>query len=716
MTWAPRLVSLEAQCWVAQGELLAARRRNDPDTVGAVLLLHGLGTDRDGPDASLTRLAEALAHHHIASLRIDQTSGTGRTRPLLRCATTGDLDLAGAGLTLLEQHTGVAASALGIEYSAAKVMKLALSGQVQAAALWSPDGRLYRRLDAHWSPRLARYDEEGRPLEGEPGFLVTFQELMASLENRVATVPVFALADVSGREPVDLAWFERADPGHQLLLVSAAGDPLRPSGSAGWNVDHTLARTVEWLRELPVRRLAASPRDEHGLLAAPAAPPSTLRDRTFISYRHKDGTEHAERADQHLRAAGIRCYLDRDALQNGNIADVIKRAMTDDCTGGVLVVTDDLPNSAFTNRHEVPRLLAQARHKGLALVVDNELGAPSQDLDPDAPDALLELPPDTLAGFSQYRLSVTDRQNEGMQRYLKQLLSDHLSPLQGEAIYLDVRTYGQPDQEGNRRSDLLIDGRVTVSRSAAEPAGNDDLTAMRLAFPLVSDALAGISPAKVVVTGSAHLSVALAVGGLLVDTRFHCPVVVKDAHGLWGQPEGEDDPKRHTLTHTWTPNPHGAASGRVAVYVDVADRPNDVFDRFLADLDLPIAGALRIRTLGGGFVQDTEGTRLVNQMARLIKGHCDTQASRARELLLMGPLTFPTALMLGRRLNTFTVRAYELATAAASDSDGHTESWYHPLLQLDAKDGQLCWVNAAPIPARRPERFGWPIGSASKTS
>src|SRR4051812_41646083 len=78
----------------------------------------------------------------------------------------------------------------------------------------------------------------------------------------------------------------------------------------------------------------------------------------FISYRHSDGMETTTSLAWLLRAAGIPVWRDLDDLPPGDTHERLTQAIDDGLSGGVLVLTPDITQSAVVKTIEAPKLLS----------------------------------------------------------------------------------------------------------------------------------------------------------------------------------------------------------------------------------------------------------------------------------------------------------------------------------------------------------------------
>lgn len=653
---------------------------------------------------ALAELEHQLTTHGVATLTLlppEQDLLTGERL-------TSDADDLFSAIACLENATGMAASVCGFGVSALAAVNSAMAGLAQGAICFNLDPVLDRTLAGSWTPASSSFALPDRTAPGDEDAVRVARDLLACADGRRSPVPLLVIADLEAIPHLDTLWCADASLPHEIIAVAADGDLSGISDTTAWTPAKVARRVLRWLDELPVRRLAEKPRVDR-LLVAPAGPPADLRGKVFISYTHRDGTERAQHIKRHLDAAGIRNFWDTQDLGVGDITGVIEDALRRDAAGGVLVTTEGLKDSTFVRNEELPRLLTAAKRQDRALEVDNAFDLDNGDLDPEAPDRVTGLPLGTLTRLTQFDLANA----EDMRGFLRGWLKRKLSPLQGAPVAIDIQTYPlTQDVDRNKRADLRIRGPLHLVRTENEMAQtNPALSAWGLAFPLVSEALHAAAPARVTITGGAHTPLALALGGVLVDTRVKCPVVIDAGkQGVWGDPAVPDPLDDHgpsgdpaTISSIEVSPPRQGTdpnAKRVAVFVDFRRGAEGLFTEFLERLRTPYAAALIIRRTGPELAHPGEGIRLADEITRAIRSFADSTDVNAREILLCGSLSFPMAVLLGMRLNRYSVVAYDLAGVR----DEHQEHvWYQRVLELSSADTQISRVYPDAVPERQPE-------------
>lgn len=679
-------------------------------TKPGVLLIGDIGEDAEGAATELTDAARSAGH---TVLRLWLPSGRDADDPIHdRLWEQARLE-ALALLSGLRESTGVAPLAAGLGLGGLMALELALDGRVAGAVAWEPDLGLPNRLDAAWHADRGAFVDERGVWHGTYAAVQPLRVALTGLRGRALPVPGLVVGEVTARRAVDPRWFGDLRHRHAFVQVNCQGSDA-VADDAGWTRQDTLSTVLDWLSHVPAITLP-SPGRTDGRLVDPSASPREGRGSIFISYRHGgDGEPRALRIFDYLQAAGFRAWLDRYSTTPDDIVSIVDRVITEDCSGGVLVLSEDVTASNFIKRQEVTRLLAHAARHDVRIAVDNaiRLSEDSTRIDPRAPLTQLGLDEGSLDNFVQYDLaSSKDEPNYGMGKFLRDLLAARFAELRNQVVVLDVHTYPalENDLPDNTAADLRF--RVPLPMGAGRHAERQDALA-RLAFalPLVGRALHASGPERVVVTGGGHNPVALALGGVLAVTRVQCPVVVQGrGRQVWGLPDAEgDDPHLHVLS---APTGHvldrpDSTSRRVAVLVRGSETNPKLFDELLAGLSTTIAGAVTLtyeRAEGkppasGGhpdFIDPREGIRMAGEFATAI--HAFAAAHGADEVLLCYALNFELAVLLGQRLNKLRIVTYDLIDKA----------WYRRILALDRIDAQIETVfpDDPPAPATKPDSY-----------
>lgn len=604
--------------------------------------------------------------------------------PLGTASLEKDFELTAATLTELEEASGVAASVAGIGIGTLTAQRVAYAGLAHACVLWGALPILDRLLRATWDAARSAFAWREDWLPGTEESLTELRAVMGEMAGRTSTTPLHVTTDVHGLRHFDARAFDFAELGHRIEAVGIEEAEFRPNLTLS-----DAQRVTDWLLAHETRSVTAEPRIE-GLLRPKALAAPDERGSIFISYTQRaPGLAKADHVERYLHAAGIRNFRDKNDLGVGDVAGHITRAFQRDCDGGLLIITKELAQSSFVPEQELPLLLARSVHRNMDLGIFNTMKTPEGKLDENAPDSVLNLPAGTLSSVTQFDLD----DDQDMAVYLRSLLEQKLSRLKDQPLELDVQTYISPDLEENRHADLRLRAILGMRSPEHEATGlhhQPDLTALGLAWPLVSESIQAATPSKIRITGGAHTSLAIALGAALIQERVKCPVEIVDRYGLWGETvPALPGPSR------WEPStiPGSAPdAGRVAVFVNFKDRKNSLFADLRARLSDPIAASLVMTRLGPSTVEPSEGMALIQPLVDAIRDFADEH--NAQEILLCGSLSFPLAILLGRYLNTFGLRLYE--PVVLLDAEGGSrmpkDRWYHRLIDIGYNDGQITSV------------------------
>lgn len=381
----------------------------------------------------------------------------------------------------------------------------------------------------------------------------------------------------------------------------------------------------------------------------------------FISYRHNDGFDRAEELERLLHAGGITVWRDIRDLPPGNTEDRIDQALASGLSAAVLIVTPDIVNSTVVRGRELPRLLELQQDQRFALIIASEIGRPGgPSLNFDAPDVLLGLAPQRiLKGMDQ----IDVRTEEGRLRVVRSLLLHRVTQLKTE-ITSDVRPFSITTQ--SRVEPFAIDAGEADLDIRLIPAEAGKLPAtqavhdLRKTLPIVSDAVRASSASSIQVSGGMHLSIALALGAALPETRFGRVETLDLERSLWSSGIVEDDPRSHVAVYTSVSISTVSATpsqSRLAVFVGLTDGSDDAaFDSLISDATVGITSAGSIRA-GTGRLDPREAGRLAREITDLIRGAARATNTSEVHLAYHGPYTM--AVLLGRLLNTLRVVVYE---------------------------------------------------------
>lgn len=424
-----------------------------------------------------------------------------------------------------------------------------------------------------------------------------------------------------------------------------------------------ITRRQRWGRITSKAATVLPPPPRFGVLG-PLPDDAVRRDGpVFISYRQSDGSPQAESIENLLRAAGLVVWRDRTDLRSGTTTDRLEQALTQGLSAAVLVVTPEIVHSDIVRERELPRLLHLDEDPAFSLCIANKTARAGSDTqcDYDAPDRLLRLAPSrTLADKKQSNMLQPPGESEIVRDLLMHRVEQCKSAIHSEdrAFTIRVQTRPVPFAMDAGEDDLHI--RIRAASDGRLPS-RDGLQLLQTTLPLTSDAVYATGARTVRVSGGAHLSVALALGAALSETKIG-KIEVVDAHGaLWTSTEAGDDPltsELHTqpvdLEQTRTTGSHD----RVAIFVSLTPDPDrTAFERLLHEPSDGFAAAAVVSVAGEDRLDPREAARLSAAAAQQIKGLAARSGRAEVHLAFHGPYTM--ALLVGRYLNTLRTVVYE---------------------------------------------------------
>lgn len=484
-----------------------------------------------------------------------------------------------------------------------------------------------------------------------------------------------------------------------------------PSPSGPSPVDHTAMRAIAKVSSNPIALLVFAPGDTEaffGLIAcrqrfgrattkeaAVSLPPprfdplGPLPDGAvrgdgpvFISYRQSDGTAQADALEDLLRAAGLVVWRDRTDLRPGTTTDRLEQSLTRGLSAGVLIVTSDIAYSDVVRERELPRLLQLDADPDFSLCIANTVAPPGEDskCDYNAPDRLLRLSPGrTLADKKQANMRRPSGEVEIVRDLLMHRMEQRKSIIRSDGRDFTIRVQSRPAPSALDADEEDLHIRLKPSDDGRLPSRRG-LELLRKTLPLTSDAVYATGAKSVRISGGAHLSVGLALGAALPETKIGKVVVIDTEDNAWTSVTPDDDPGSTKLTidpiqieqHQAVP-----LRRRVAVFVTLtphADR--SAFEQLVNDSASGFDAAEVFSVGNTERIDSREGARLSAAVAQRIKRLSASQGRAEVHLAFHGPYTM--AVFIGRHLNTLRTTVYEW--------DGNKEDGprYKPVIILEA--------------------------------
>lgn len=464
-----------------------------------------------------------------------------------------------------------------------------------------------------------------------------------------------------------------------------------PSPSGPSPVDHTAMRATAKVSSSPIALLVFAPGETDaffGLIARrqrfgrattkEAAislppprfdPPGPLPDGAvrgdgpvFISYRQSDGTAQADALEDLLRAVGIVVWRDRTDLRPGTTTDRLEQALTRGLSAGVLIVTPDIAYSDVVRERELPRLLQLDADPDFSLCIANTVARAGEDskCDYDAPDRLLRLSPArTLADKKQANMRRPSGEVEIVRDLLMHRIEQRKPMIRAEGRDFTIRVQSRPASSALDADEDDLHIRLKPSGDGRLPS-RGGLELLQKTLPLTSDAVYAAGAKSVRVSGGAHLSVGLALGAALPETKIGKVVVIDTEENAWASVAPEDDPQSTELTiePAQIEQDQAASKRRVAVFVTLtpqADRT--AFEQLVNDSDDGFDAAEIVSVKGTERIDPREGARLSAAVAQQIKRLSASQGRAEVHLAFHGP--YAMAVLIGRYLNTLRTIVYE---------------------------------------------------------
>ncbi|WP_127817670.1 SAVED domain-containing protein [Microbacterium sp. CPCC 204701] len=401
----------------------------------------------------------------------------------------------------------------------------------------------------------------------------------------------------------------------------------------------------------------------------------------FISYRQSDGTQQAESLENLLRAAGIVVWRDRVDLRPGTTTDRLEQALTEGLSAGVLVVTPDIVDSEIVRERELPRLLQLDKDPAFSLCIANKIartGSESKS-DYDAPDRLLRLAPArTLADKKQANVLDPAGELEIVRDLLMHRIEQRRPEIRAEGRDFTIRVQSRPAPFAVDADDDDLQMRIKEGAEGRLPSP-DGLELLRRTLPLTGDAVFAAGAKRVQISGGAHLSIGLALGAALPDTKIGNVAVLDVQNNAWESTPTSNDPGVTELNVEARPTEvtqPSSTANRVAVFVKLTVDPDlSAFERLVREFADGLANVEIVSVTNSNRIDPREAGRLGQAVAQHIK-HLSADHGRAEvHLAFHGP--FPMAVLVGRYLNTLRTIAYEW------DGDTINGSRYRPAIALE---------------------------------
>ena len=401
----------------------------------------------------------------------------------------------------------------------------------------------------------------------------------------------------------------------------------------------------------------------------------------FISYRQSDGTQQAESLENLLRAAGLVVWRDRVDLRPGTTTDRLEQALTAGLSAGVLVVTPDIVDSEIVRERELPRLLELDEDPAFSLCIANKVARKGSKLkcDYDAPDQLLRLSPArTLADKKQANVLGPVGELEIARDLLMHRIEQRRPEIRAEGRDFTIRVQSRPAPFAVDADDDDLHMRIKEATVGRLPAA-DGLELLRRTLPLTGDAVFAAGAKGVQISGGAHLSIGLALGAALPETKIPNVAVVDVQSNLWESTPASDDPGVTELDRKTLPievAQRGRAASRVAVFVTVTASPDlTAFERLVRESADGFASVEIVSVTNSNRINAQEAGRLSQAVAQHIKRLSADHGRAEVHLAFHGP--FPLAVLVGRYLNTLRTIAYEW------DGDTINGPRYRPAIALE---------------------------------
>lgn len=382
----------------------------------------------------------------------------------------------------------------------------------------------------------------------------------------------------------------------------------------------------------------------------------------FISYRQLDGTAQADALEELLRVAGLVVWRDHRDMRPGTIIDRLERALTGGLSAGVLVVTPGIAHSDIVRERELPRLLQLDADPNFSLCIANTVPRADEELkcDYDAPDRLLRITPArTLADKKQANM----RQASGEIEIVRDLLMhriEQLKPIVREGRDFTIRLQSRPFSSALDAGGEDLHIRLKPSDDGRLPS-RGGLELLQKTLPLTSDAVYATGVKCVCVSGGAHLSVGLAFGAALPETKIGKMIVVDAKDNPWISVATDDDPQTTELMIESIQIERDQVvvlQHRVVILVTLTPHVDRTAFEWLVNDSAGGFDAAEVISLGSTErIDPREAARLSVAIAQQVKKLSASHGRAEVHLAFHGP--YAMAVLIGRYLNTMRTIVYE---------------------------------------------------------
>jgi integrative and conjugative element protein (TIGR02256 family) len=400
----------------------------------------------------------------------------------------------------------------------------------------------------------------------------------------------------------------------------------------------------------------------------------------FISYRQSDGTSQAEALEDLLRAAGLVVWRDRTDLRPGTTTDRLEQALTSGLSAGVLVVTPEIADSEIVRERELPRLLQLDADPAFSLCIANKVARAGEDskCDYDAPDRLLRLAPArTLADKKQANMLLPSGEVDIVRDLLMHRIEQRKPAIRAAGRDFTIRLQSRPAPFAIDADEEDLHIRLKPSDEGRLPS-RAGLELLKRTLPLMSDAVYAAGVRRVRISGGAHLSIGLAVGAALPETKIGQAVAIDTQGNAWTSAAPADDPQSTELIVEpvrLDQDQAAAPTHRVAVFVTLTPHVDRTAFERLANESGDGFDAAEVVSTATDRMDPREAGRLSAAVAQQIKRLSASQGRAEVHLAFHGPYTM--AVLIGRYLNTMRTTVYEW------DGDTNDGPRYQPVIILE---------------------------------